>query len=100
MTAYTLLKLNLFLTSNSFLIGASIGQALGGLAGILNAFGLVFVFAGLIGAAVSAYQDRHVGGVKTSLVIAGIGGLAWTISQGMFAVGGAPVNNVTLQPVN
>jgi hypothetical protein len=100
MTAYTLLKLNLLFTSNLPLLAAGLAQAMGGAAGIINAFGLLCVFGGLIGAAVSALGERHVGGVKTSLVIACVGGLAWTIAQTMFQVGGQPVNNITPQPVN
>jgi hypothetical protein len=53
-----------FLLANP-LLAASLAQALGQLAGILNAFGLVAVFGGLIGACISALSERHVGGVKT-----------------------------------
>jgi len=68
-------------------------------AGIINAFGLVAVFGGLIGACISALSERHVGGVKTSLVIAAVGGLAWVIVQAMFAAGGNTVN-ITPQAIN
>jgi hypothetical protein len=56
-------------------------------------------FSGLIGAAVSALSERHLAGVKTSLVIAAIGGLAWLIATAFFAAGGA-ATNITLQAVN
>jgi hypothetical protein len=78
---------------------AGLAQALGMAAGIINAFGLVAVFGGLIGACISALSERHVGGVKTSLVIAAVGGLAWVIAQAMFAAGGNTVN-ITPQAVN
>jgi hypothetical protein len=81
------------------LLAASLAQALGQLAGILNAFGLVAVFGGLIGACISALSERHVGGVKTSLVISGVGGLAWVIAQAMFAAGGS-TTNITPSAVN
>ena len=58
------------------ILAAGLAQALGMAAGIINAFGLVAVFGGLIGACISALSERHVGGVKTSLVIAAVGGLA------------------------
>lgn len=74
---------------------ATLGQALGTAAGIIQNIGLVAVFGGLIGAAVSALSERHLSGVKTSLVIAAIGGLAWLIAIAFFAAGGA---NVTIQP--
>jgi hypothetical protein len=82
-----------------FLLAAGLAQALGTAAGIINAFGLVAVFGGLIGACISALSERHVGGVKTSLVIAAVGGLAWVIAQAMFAAGGTQPN-LQLQAVN
>ena len=83
----------------SFLLAAGLAQALGMAAGIINAFGLVAVFGGLIGACISALSERHVGGVKTSLVIAAVGGLAWVIAQAMFAAGGTQTN-LQLQAIN
>ena len=85
--------------STPFLLAAGLAQALGTAAGIINAFGVVAVFGGLIGACISALSERHVGGVKTSLVIAAVGGLAWVIAQAMFAAGG-PQPNLQLQAVN
>ena len=70
--------------ATAFLFAAGSAQSLGQAAGIINAFGLVAVFGGLIGACISALSERHVGGVKTSLVIAAVGGLAWVIAQAMF----------------
>lgn len=95
----TLFKLNLFMFENP-LIAAGLAQALGGLAGVLNAVGLVAVFGGVIGATISALSERHVGGIKTSIVIAGVGAMAWTLAQALFAAGGQPVNNVAMQPIN
>jgi len=86
-------------SKHTFLLAAGLAQALGMAAGIINAFGLVAVFGGLIGACISALSERHVGGVKTSLVIAAVGGLAWVIAQAMFAAGGNTVN-ITPQAVN
>jgi hypothetical protein len=83
----------------AFFFAAGLAQALGTAAGIINAFGLVAVFGGLIGACISALSERHVGGVKTSLVIAAVGGLAWVIAQAMFAAGGTQPN-LQLQAVN
>lgn len=94
-----LLKMNMVLYQNPFL-AAGLAQALGGLAGILNAVGLVAMLGGLIGACIAALSERHVGGVKTSIVIAGVGGLSWTLAQALFAAGGQPVNNITPQPIN
>jgi hypothetical protein len=83
----------------TFLLAAGLAQALGMAAGIINAFGLVAVFGGLIGACISALSERHVGGVKTSLVISAVGGLAWVIAQAMFAAGGTQTN-LQIQAVN
>ena len=83
--------------STAFLVAAGLAQSLGQAAGIINAFGLVAVFGGLIGACISALSERHVGGVKT--VIAAVGGLAWVIAQAMFAAGGTQPN-LQLQAVN
>jgi hypothetical protein len=82
-----------------FLLAAGLAQGLGAAAGIINAFGLVAVFGGLIGACISALSERHVGGVKTSLVISAVGGLAWVIAQAMFAAGGTQTN-LQIQAVN
>lgn len=81
------------------MFAAGLAQALGGAAGIIQGIGLVAVFAGLIGAALSALSERHLSGVKTSLVIAAIGGLAWLIATAFFAAGGANPNIVP-QAVN
>src|ERR1700730_8834748 len=80
----------LFLTNP--VMAAGLAQALGMAAGIINAFGLVAVFGGLIGVCISALSERHVGGVKTSLVISAVGVLAWVIAQAMFAAGGTQTN--------
>jgi hypothetical protein len=77
------------------MLAAGLAQALGTAVGIIQSIGLVAVFGGLIGAAVSALSERHLSGVKTSLVIAAIGGLAWLIATAFFAAGGA---NVNIQP--
>jgi len=67
--------------------------------GFMNAFGLAAVFGRLIGACISALSERHIGGVKTPLVIAAVGGPAWVIAKAMFAaVGTQP--NLQLQAAN
>jgi hypothetical protein len=45
------------------LSAAGLTQALGSAAGIMQGFGLVAVFGGLMGAAVSALSERHLAGV-------------------------------------
>jgi hypothetical protein len=82
-----------------FFMAAGLGQALGAAGGIIQGIGLIAVFGGLISAAVSALSERHLAGVKTSLVIAAIGGMAWLIATAFFAAGGANVN-ITLGGVN
>jgi hypothetical protein len=77
------------------ILAAGLAQALGTAAGIIQAIGLIAVFGGLIGAAVSALSERHLAKVKTSLVIASIGGLAWLIVTAFFAAGGW---NATITP--
>jgi hypothetical protein len=80
-------------------VAAGLAQALGNAGGIIQGIGLIAVFGGLIGAAVSALSERHVAGVKTSLIIAAIGGMAWLIATAFFAAGGANIN-ITLGGVN
>jgi hypothetical protein len=80
-------------------VAAGLAQALGTAGGIIQGIGLIAVFGGLISAAVSALSERHLAGVKTSLVIAAIGGLAWLIATAFFAAGGANVN-ITLSGIN
>ena len=46
-------------SGSGFLLAAGLAQALGGAAGIIQAIGLVAVFGGLIGAAVSALSGRE-----------------------------------------
>lgn len=79
-------------TGTHFMLAAGLAQALGSAAGIIQAVGLVAVFGGLIGAAISALSERHLAGVKTSLVIAAVGGLAWLLASAFFAAGGSTVN--------
>jgi hypothetical protein len=93
-----LTKIVLFSLRNPVL-GAGLAQALGGAAGIIQAIGLVAVFGGLIGAAVAALSGRELSGVKTSLVIAAIGGMAWLIATAFFAAGGMNAN-ITPQAIN
>ena len=92
----TIMELNIFRMS---FLAAGLAQALGGAGGIIQAIGLIAVFGGIIGAVVSALSEKHLAGVKTSLVIAAIGGLAWLIATAFFAAGGAQTN-IQLQQVN
>jgi hypothetical protein len=93
----TLIRLsNLYLTNP--VLAAGLPQALGIIAGIFNAVGLVACFGGLIGALVAALSERHLGSVTTNLVIAGVGGIAWIVAQALFAAGGQPPN-IEMQPI-
>lgn len=47
---------------------------------IIQAIGLVAVFVGLIRAGVNAVNDKHLERLKTSLLIASVGALAWLIA--------------------
>jgi hypothetical protein len=91
-----LIKFSFLLNNLQFM--AALGGALGIAAGVINAVGLVVVFAGLIGTAVSALGERNVAGIKTSLAISAVGGCAWLLAQAMFAAGGA-APNVTMQAI-
>jgi hypothetical protein len=82
------------------LVAASLTQALGGAAGVIGAIALVIMTAALIAACAEGITQRHVGGVKVSLVIAAVAGLAWVITQAFFTAGGMPTNNITVQNVN
>ena len=78
----------------TFLLAAGLTQALGMAAGIINAFGLVAVFGGLIGACISALSERHVGGVKTSRGRARLGNCPSDVCRGREYV------NITPQAIN
>jgi hypothetical protein len=80
-------------SANSAVLAAGQRQASGSASGFIQSTGAAF--GGLIAAAVSALNERHSAGVKTGLVIAAIGGLAWLIATAFFAAGGAAAN-VTL----
>ena len=81
-------------------VAASLTQALGGAAGLIGAIALVIITAALITGCAEGITQRHVGGVKVSLVIAAVAGLAWVITQAFFTAGGMPTNNITVQNVN
>jgi hypothetical protein len=73
-------------------LAAGLAQALGSAVGIIQGISMVAVFGGLVGAAVSALSERHIGGIKTSLVIAAVGALAWIIVTSFFASSGINTN--------
>ena len=85
-------------TFNELQLLAALGGALGITAGVINAVALVAVFGSLVGAIISAMGERNTGGIKTSLVIAAVGGVAWLLAQAMFAAGGA-APNVQMQAI-
>lgn len=87
------------LLDSMFLAEVALNQALGEAAGTINTISLVIVFAALLGATVAAFSERHVGAVKTALIIACIAGLSWTITKTMFQAGGQQTNT-QLQQVN
>jgi hypothetical protein len=68
--------------ANSAVLAAGLSQASGSAFGFIQSTSAAF--GGLIGAAVSALSARHLAGVKTSLVIAAIGGLSWLIATAFF----------------
>jgi hypothetical protein len=80
----------------SVVLAAGLSEAAGSAGGTIQSTGAVF--GGLIGAAVSALSEKHLAGVKTSLVIAAIGGLAWLNATAFLAAEGA-TTDVTLQAV-
>jgi hypothetical protein len=82
-----------------FVLAAGLAPALGSAAGIIQAIGIIAVFGGVIGAVVSALSEKHLAGVKTCLVIAAIGGLAWLIVTAFFAAGGQ-ATNITPTAIN
>ncbi len=82
----------------NWVLAAGLAPALGGTAGILNAFGMLGAFGGLLGAGIAALFERGLAGVKASLIIAAVCGLAWLIAQAMFAAGGAPPN-IQMTPI-
>jgi hypothetical protein len=81
------------------LLAAGLTQALGGAVGIIQGISLVGTFGGLAGAAIAALTERHLAGVKLSLVVAGISALAWIICQTFFSAGGF-TSNITPQGIN
>src|SRR5271166_1945520 len=82
-----LIRFNAIFNELQFL--AALGGALGITAGVINAVALVAVFGSLVGAIISAMGERNTGGIKTSLVIAAVGGVAWLQSPGRDSPGSA-----------
>ncbi len=85
--------------NNSLFLAAGLMQALSNAAGVINAIGFIAVFGGLIGAAIMALSERHIGGVKTAIVIALVAGLAFLIVGALFTAGGQNVN-MTIGGIN
>ena len=83
----------------SFFLLADLAQGLGSAAGTISAISMVAVFGGLVGAAVSGLSERHIGGIKTSLVIAAVGALAWLVTTAFFGASGI-ANNITPTALN
>ena len=81
--------------ANSAMPAGGLSQASGSAGGIIWSMGTVL--GGLIGATVSTLSESHLAGVKTSLVIPAIGGLAWLIATAFFVAGAA--TKITLQAV-
>ena len=59
----------------SLFVLADLAQGLGSGVGIISGISMFAVFGGLVGAIVSSLTEKHLGGVKTSLVISGLGAL-------------------------
>ena len=73
----------------NLLAANAITQPLGNAAGVIQDIAMVATFGGLIGALVGAMAGRDFSGVKNSLVIAALGGLAWLIVVAFFTAGGS-----------
>jgi len=73
---------------DSLFLAAGLLQALNTAAAVINGIGLLAAAASLIGACLSGMGERSIAGMKTSLVLAVVAGLAFLIAQAMFAAGG------------
>jgi hypothetical protein len=83
--------------ANSATLAAGLSQALGSASGSFSQQARLWRIDR--SRAVSALSERHLAGVKTRLVMAAIGGLAWLIMTAFFAAWGG-ATNITLQAVN
>lgn len=89
--------LNPKLIATTFLAAGSVTQALGQAGGIINSFGFIGCFAGVVYAGYNAMQG-HTDKIKYGLLGAALCGLAWVIVSQMFAAGGQEVNVQLQQP--
>ena len=82
-----------------FLLGASVAQGMGAVAGAIQLVGYVAAGAMLISAGLAAAGERSIGSLKTALVLAGVAAGAFAISTWMFTAFGSNMN-VTIQTPN
>jgi hypothetical protein len=85
--------------SNLPLAAAGLSQALGQGLGIVLSIGFLAAVASLVAAALGGFGERSIAGIKVSLVLAIICGLAYVIVQAIFQAGGVG-QNITPQAVN
>ena len=80
-----------------FLAAGSITQAMGQAGGIINAFGVVGAFAGLVFSGWAALTGRteH---IKYGFIGSALCGLAWVIVTSMFSAGGQQTSIQLQQP--
>jgi hypothetical protein len=95
--AFTFAILNGKLLAIAFLAAGSINQALGQAGGIINGFGLIGCFAGIVYAGYNAMQG-HTDKIKYGLLGSALCGLAWIIATQMFAAGGQETSIQLQQP--
>jgi hypothetical protein len=74
------------------LLGAGLTQAEGQGLGVILGIGFVASVVSLVAAALGGFGERSVSGVKVSLVLACVCGLAFVLTQSFFAAGGVPQN--------
>jgi hypothetical protein len=85
------------LAAGMFVAAGSISQAMGQAGGIINAFGAIGAFGGLVFAGWAAKMGRTEM-IKYGLLGSALCGLAWAIVTAMFAAGGQSVSIQLQQP--
>lgn len=69
-------------------LGAGLLQALQTAAGVIQGIGFLAAAAALIGSVISGFGERSVSGLKISLILAIVAGVAFLIVGAFFAAGG------------
>lgn len=87
------------MTQLTFVLAAGLNAALGSGLGLILGIGFLASVTSLVASALGGFGERSLSGIKISLILAIITGLAYLICQAVFAAGGVP-QTIAPQAIN